>query len=215
MNIDEISKIYKARDNLLYYISEQGYDVSEYEHFTIDEINAMHQESTSEDENPLDITVKNESDNTTIHVKYHIKSRLTATNIESTSHDYFESITNSSEKVNHTLIVVVKSSLNDTMIKMLKQLWDRYHEHVVVLDIAFLQMNILKHEYVPQHIKLTEKEKQEFFEYYNIVNDKQIPEIPYMDPVSRVIFLRPGQVCKIIRYDKISYKNEYYRICVT
>ena len=213
MNIDEVSKIYKARDNLLYYISEQGYNVSEYQHFTIDEINAMIQNS-DKDDSPLNITVRNEEKNSTIHVKYHITTRLTATNIEATSHDYFESIP-IPERENHILIVVVKTSLNDTMVKMLKQLWDRYHEHVVVLDIPFLQMNILKHEYVPEHIKLSEEEKKEFYVKFNIVNDKQLPEIPYMDPVSRVIFLKPGEVCKINRYDKISFKNEYYRICVS
>ena len=49
-------------------------------------------------------------------------------------------------------------------------------------------MNILKHEYVPPHIKLTEDEKKELYSKFNIINDKQLPEIPYMDPVSRVIF---------------------------
>lgn len=213
MNIDEVSKIYKSRDNLLYYISEQGYDISEYQHFEIDEIHAMIQNSDKE-ESPLNFTVTNQKENSTIHVKYHIASRLTATNIEANSHSYFESIP-LPEREKHTLIVVVKNPLNDTMVKMLKQLWDRYHEHVVVLDIPFLQMNILKHEYVPPHIKLTDDEKKDLYSKFNIINDKQLPEIPYMDPVSRVIFLRPGEVCKIIRYDKISFKNEYYRICVS
>ena len=59
MNIDEVSKIYKSRDNLLYYISEQGYDISEYQHFEIDEIHAMIQNSDKE-ESPLNFTITNQ-----------------------------------------------------------------------------------------------------------------------------------------------------------
>jgi DNA-directed RNA polymerase subunit H (RpoH/RPB5) len=180
----------------------------------MDEINAMVSESSNADENPLNILVKNDKTKKTMKVIYYITSRPTASNIEAMSHDYFQNV-NMSERDDHTLIIIVKSSPNDTMVKMLKQLWDRYHEHVVVLDIPFLQMNILKHEYVPPHIKLTVEEKEEFYKKFNIVNDKQVPEIPYMDPVARVIFLKPGEVCRIIRYDKISFKNEYYRICVS
>jgi len=49
---------------------------------------------------------------------------------------------------------------------------------------------------------------------YNIENDKQLPQISRFDPVAKAILLRPGEVCKIIRYDKISLQNDYYRICV-
>jgi DNA-directed RNA polymerase subunit H (RpoH/RPB5) len=28
------------------------------------------------------------------------------------------------------------------------------------------------------------------------------------------LLLRPGEVCKIQRYDKISFENLYYRVCV-
>ena len=53
------------------------------------------------------------------------------------------------------------------------------------------------------------------FKTYNLSNDKQLPEISRFDPVSKVIFLRPGEICEIIRYDKISLMNKYYRVCVS
>jgi len=41
-----------------------------------------------------------------------------------------------------------------------------------------------------------------------------MPQISRFDPVACAIFLRPGDVCKIIRYDKISFENEFYRVCI-
>ena len=58
-------------------------------------------------------------------------------------------------------------------------------------------------------------QKDELFKQYNLSNDSQLPEISRFDPVSKVIFLRPGEVCEIIRYDKISLTNKYYRVCVS
>ena len=60
----------------------------------------------------------------------------------------------------------------------------------------------------------TDKEKAELYEKINIHSDSQLPEISRFDPVAKIIFLRPDNVCKITRYDKISYINEYFRICV-
>ena len=76
-------------------------------------------------------------------------------------------------------------------------------------------MNILKHTFVPKHVKLTPEEKIEFYKAYNIQNDLQLPEISRFDPVSKVILLRPNEVCEIIRYDKISLMNKYYRVCIS
>jgi DNA-directed RNA polymerase subunit H (RpoH/RPB5) len=88
------------------------------------------------------------------------------------------------------------------------------HYYVVIFDLKQLQINILKHNYVPKHVKLTDKEKEELYAKINIANDKQLPEISRFDPVAKIIFLRPDNVCKITRFDKISYTNEYFRICV-
>jgi len=91
----------------------------------------------------------------------------------------------------------------------------KYANHYInIYKIQELQYNILEHSYVQKHIKLNEMEKKELYEKYNIENDKQMPQISRFDPVAKAILLRPGEVCKIIRHDKISLQNDYYRICV-
>ena len=214
MSSNYIAQLYKSRGNLLYYLNDLGYDVSDHVNFTVDEISAKYSESTNDQISLLNMdNIQHQEREESVSVMYYLKSR--PSNIEQMSHNFFSSISsNDDEKEKHTLIIIVNASPNDTMIKSLKRLWHRYHEYVVVLDIPFLQLNILKHEYVPKHEKLMEDGKRELYEKYNIVHDTQLPEISMMDPVARVILLRPSQVCRITRYDKISFKNYYYRICV-
>ena len=73
--------------------------------------------------------------------------------------------------------------------------------------------NILNHSFVPQHIKLTKKQKEDVIETYNIKNVKEFPEISVYDPVAIRIGLRPGDLCKIYRPSTTSIISVYYRYC--
>lgn len=124
---------------------------------------------------------------------------------------FFETGDNPIQKQDHVIIIVNDYTI-DSIRDVLKNDYSQYYIQIFTLDQ--LQYNILEHSFVPKHIKLNSSEKKELFEKYNITKDKQLPQISQFDPVARAIFLRPGQVCKIIRYDKISLENEYYRVCV-
>jgi DNA-directed RNA polymerase subunit H (RpoH/RPB5) len=67
---------------------------------------------------------------------------------------------------------------------------------------------------VPKHVKLTMEEKEKLYETFHVHDDSQMPQISRFEPVAKVLLLRPGEVCKIQRYDKISFENLYYRVCV-
>ena len=124
---------------------------------------------------------------------------------------FFETGDRPIEKEDHVIIIVNDYTM-DSIRDLLKNDYSHYYIQISTLDQ--LQYNILEHSFVPKHIKLNPSEKKELFEKYNITKDKQLPQISQFDPVARAIFLRPGQVCRIIRYDKISLENEYYRVCV-
>ena len=49
---------------------------------------------------------------------------------------------------------------------------------------------------------------------YNITDDAQFPDISRFDPVAKIIGIRPGQVCEIIRPSKTAIDGKYYRICI-
>jgi len=113
-----------------------------------------------------------------------------------------------------TLLIITTNYSEDSIHQYMKHTWETENIFIVLFTLSHLQINILDHSYVPKHIKLTDEEKDEFYKKFH-VNETQIPEINRFDPVARALCLRPKQICKIIRYDKISYKNEYYRICVS
>lgn len=208
-----LKQLYVSRKNLLFYLNNLGYDVTKYDQFNLAELNAMEMNSTP-DKCELDFKVfKNNDEMKSCTVRYFPKSNIKPAVLEPLVSDHYDEY-NKEDKLNHKLVVILPNPMNDTLQKSVKMMWKKYKEYVSVLDIVSLQFNILKHSFVPQHIKLNEDEKLMLYERFNITNDSQLPEIGIMDPVAKVLLLCPGEVCKIIRHDKISLRNEFYRICV-
>jgi len=73
--------------------------------------------------------------------------------------------------------------------------------------------DIMKHELVPRHIILSEKESKELLEKYNIKPD-QLPKILHTDPAVVAIGAKPGQIVKIIRKSKTAKYAVAYRFVV-
>lgn len=76
-----------------------------------------------------------------------------------------------------------------------------------------LMFNPTKHEYVPKHIKLTEKEASEFMSEYMIKSKLYMPIILHNDPIAKWLGLKQGDIVKIIRYNENSGVSFYYRSC--
>ena len=210
-----IKSIYISRKNIIYYLKELGYDVSKYESFNIAEINAMEQNSNQTSELNFDVYKSSEDGNVQekCSVVYYMKSNIKQTILESIATEFYEDDEHS-DKSKTNLIVVSQNPMNDSLQKLLKKMWKKYNEYVVLMDLKSTQFNLLTHEMVPKHYKLSHQEKEEVYNRFNINNDKQLPEISIFDPVAKALLMRPGDVCKIIRHDKISYVNEFYRVCV-
>ena len=60
---------------------------------------------------------------------------------------------------------------------------------------------------------VTEAEKIAVKRRYNIMDDKQFPDLTRFDPVALALGIRPGQVCQIDRPSKTAISAPYYRIC--
>ncbi len=70
--------------------------------------------------------------------------------------------------------------------------------------------DIKSHNLVPQHIVLSEKEKNALYEKYSIAF-KDLPKIFVNDPVIRDMKLKSGDVLKIIKKSPTAGTAEYYR----
>ncbi len=75
------------------------------------------------------------------------------------------------------------------------------------------KMDLTQHFLVPKHVILTDEEKRELLERYNIV-EQQLPKILSKDPVIKQIGAKPGDVVKIIRDSPTAGKSFYFRLVV-
>lgn len=202
----QISKLSTSRKVLLAQLESQGYNIENYNEFSINELHIMHNNKQ------IDMLVSNETGNK-IYVKYYLGRSLRPQNIHDFIDDLFnlESILNK----NDTLIIITKDkSSRDTLIAEVKQLWAEESIYINIIDIMSLQFNVLEHEMVPKHTKLTEEKIVEFKKRYNVLDNSNIPEISRFDPVAIAIGLRPGDICEIVRPSITSITGNYYRYCI-
>ena len=192
-------------------MESQGYDVDEYNNFSINEVNTMFNNKQSD--MLLKKKVENESTGKVekIYIKYYLGKTLRPQNIQEMIDDLYN-LEEILEKQD-TLMIITKEDMNESLMNLLKHIWEQDGIMIIIQSIKRLQTNILEHVLVPPHRVLSLIEKNELKRKYNIENDAQFPEISRFDAVSQVIGLRPGQICEIIRPSKTAIMSKYYRIC--
>ena len=200
-----IDNLYKSRKNILKYLELEGHDISNFNNFTLNDIHTM------TNFKQLDMMVENGEKKAL--VKYHLENTLR----NNVLYEYIEEIYNVENALtkNDDFIIVIYDKPNDTLIQLLKTIWEQEHIFITVLSVKHTQFNILEHTMVPEHRKLSEKEKNEVKEKYNVLKDDEFPEISRFDAVANIMFLRPGELCEIKRYNKTSIVNYFYRICIS
>jgi DNA-directed RNA polymerase subunit H (RpoH/RPB5) len=208
-----ISHIYNSRKVVLDLMEKQGYNVNDYANFSINEVNSMKLN------NQLDMLLETNDDNVTdetpkkkIYIRFYLASRPAPKNIQEMIDDLF--ILTETLKKSDTLFIIIKDDPNETLINELKHIWESEGIFIVIESIKRLQFNILEHVLVPSHRVMMESEVKQIMTKYNITDKVQFPDISRFDPVARVIGLRPGQVCNIIRASKTAIETNYYRVCV-
>jgi len=217
-----ISSIYTSRKNVLALMKKQGYDVTDYDNFSVNEVNTMFQN------NQLDMLLETNktananpdanSEQSTIekprkiYIRYYLGKIIRPANIHEMIDDLFhvEQILTKDD----TLFIITKDVLNDTNTSELKHIWEKDGIFLVVQSIKGLQFNILEHVLVPDHRAIDEKETEFIMKKYNIQEKTKFPDISRFDPVAQAIGLRPGNVCEITRPSKSAILAKYYRICI-
>lgn len=208
---NRIISIYKSRKTILELLDEQSYNVSEYNGFNINEIDAMFVNSQ------LDMLINHKTTSKKVYIKYYISVKSTNGQIRPPQlkdiiEDLYEIETILTK--NDTLIIIINDEPNDTIISKIKYLYDHDGIFVVIHNIKRLQFNILQHKLIPKVRILTENETTEVKEKYNLKNIFQLPEISRFDPLALAICMRPGEVCIIHRKSSTALLSDFYRVCI-
>ena len=184
-----------------------GYNVKDYQNFSINEINSMFQNKQ------LDMLLeKNVSPTQTkIYIKYFLSKNIRPQNIQEMIDDLFnlEEVLTKSD----ILYIVAKDEVNETLMNYLKHIWETEGIFIIIQNIKRLQFNILDHILVPKHRVITVDEVTDVKKKYNINDNTQFPGISRFDPVAQAICIRPGEICEILRPSKTAIQAPYYRVC--
>jgi len=202
-----VQTVSKSRQVILELLKEQGFATEDYEDFTLPEVSTLLQNKQ------LDMLVEKESTEEKVYIKYHLSKTIRQTYIQEYVDDLYtlEKIL----KKGDTLIIIIKDEPNDTLVNIMQDFWQNEGIFIILYNIQRLQFNILNHEKVPKHVKLTQEEKNDFLTSYKIQDELvQIPEISRFDPVAQAILLKPGEVCNILRPSKTAITSLFYRICI-
>lgn len=201
-----ISNVYTSRKNILDQLKTRGYDISNYEGFSINDINIMF------DKEQLDMLIENDKGHK-VYIKYHITKKISPNHIYTISTDLYD-MHNILNKETDEIIFITNDDPNDSINKTTTQIYYTENMFITVINIKRLLFNILEHSQVPPHRILNDEERTELYKKYNIINDtEQLPTISRFDPVAKAIGMRPGQVCEIIRPSKTAIQSKYYRLC--
>jgi DNA-directed RNA polymerase subunit H (RpoH/RPB5) len=185
----------------------QGYDTTEYEGFSINEIDAMYSSAQ------LDMLVKQTKGEKKAYIKYYLNAKqIRPANLDEVIQDLYE--IESILTKDDTLIIITEDEPNDAIITRITYLFNHDGIFVVIHNIRRLQYNILNHKLVPECSILEEPEVEELKKTVNIATTMQLPEISRFDPQALAISLRPGQVVKFNRKSNTALHHTYYRICI-
>ena len=200
-----VSDIYYSRIHILELLKDRGFDVSDYEGASINEINIFN------DNNQLDLLLTNPKTQKKVYVKYYIEKKIRPINV----YDFVEELFNTENILNQEddLIIISKDKPNDSLIKLMTNLYKSDKYFVNIYWMKSYLFNILKHALVPKHRILSPEEKSDISKKFNITNDTEYPEISRFDPVSIAIGIRPGELCEITRSTTTAIKEKYYRLC--
>jgi len=208
----QIIELYKSRKNIIDLLKLQGYDVSKYENFSINDVNTLLETKQ------MDMLLDSEQRNKKIYIKYHMSNNsigLAKSMRPVNIYEYIEDLYTIDEVLEKKddLIIIMKDEPNDTIRKTQVDIWEQDKVFVNIINIKRLQYNIMNHQLVPKHIVLNNDESEEVRLKYNILNNSQIPDLSRFSPVSQVIGIRPGELCRIERPSKTAIKSNFYRVC--
>jgi DNA-directed RNA polymerase subunit H (RpoH/RPB5) len=206
--------IYKSRETLLELLAARGFAVEKYMGYSKNEIDTMARNGT------LDMMLMDDDSAPTkkMYIKYALEKPMTVQELENIMEDLYENAEEAyrlGESKDDGLLIVTSDEPNKKLQGFVHELYIRRGRFVTIFNIKRLQFNVTKHELQPHSVViLTDEERDEMMRKYNIKGMGELPEISRFDPLAMALFVRPGQICKMMRNSPTALVVPYYRVCV-
>ena len=211
MDIKTVNMVYASKHVINQNMKYIGYDAKQYENLAFDAVKTMCDQKNIDILNMVFSNSSNPAYPGRVFVHYNVlQAAFRAINLYDII-DYYRMRYNFGER--DTLLIVNNDPPNDTIKKLMKQIYETDKTFVIIQSLRQTQFYIHGHVYVPRHEVLSpEQEKQQVLGQWN---RGDLPEICRFDPVAMAIAMRPGQICKITRNSRSVITEEYfYRYCV-
>lgn len=216
--------VFRSRKYLLEMLEDRGFDVSDINNYTEEEIKVMlnnHRigkyESKSEI-GPLDIflTKKIGDDIEKVYVKYRLDDRFKkTTNLQTQINEVFENLLNTKDTfiiLNIGRVLLKASNKDKPDEEFMNHLYITKGYFVQLFGLENFLFNVSRHHFVPKHRIMSKKELQDMLTKFNCTV-KNLPTIKRDDPQAKYLGLRPKQVCEITNINISSGTSTRYRLC--
>lgn len=203
-----VQQVFKSRTHILEIMSSLGYQTSEYEGFSLLEVDNMVIQHT------MDMLLERQEPTAKkAFIKYMLNTKITPQLLNEMMEDLYDINQLLTEK--DLLILITNRNISDSLKEHIQFLFDHDKKHVIVHDIRALQFNGLKHRFVPRAEVLTQEATEQFKKEYHVADVlKQLPELDRFDAQAKLLCVRPGEVVKFWRLSQTAMENVYYRVCV-
>jgi DNA-directed RNA polymerase subunit H (RpoH/RPB5) len=204
---NRILSIYKSRMTILNFMERLNYVTSEYNTFSINQIDIMRINSQ------LDMLLTHATEPKKVYIKYYILNKqIRPQTLDAIIEDLYE--IDNVLTLNDTLVIVIDEEPNERILSSITYIYENTGIFVVIHNIKRLQFNLLEHTLVPSIRILSEDEIRGLKKKYNLENIYKLPEISRFDPQALAVMLRPGEVVEFTRGSYTALENKYYRICI-
>ena len=210
-----LNKLTQSRQTIFEMMELRGFSPDKYKDYTSEELDIMLKNMNSKlnyENMPLDMICEHTNIEKKKCVVKYVLSRVRVSNLKNFIGDLIEY---DMVKPNDDLIFIVKDKINN--LDSFYSLFDAFLEtnkiFIQLLSIDNLIRNITKHDLVPDMRIVSQQEKDDIKEKYNIDSMNNIPLILKSDPSAMFYGVKSGDLVEITRTSETSGKYVTYRYC--
>ena len=203
--MDEAQFLFNTRKTSLELANDRGFKVDpNYNNVSINEFKFMLNDKE------IDIVCYEHKNNPNhmIYIKFILALKIKPSSIKEIYEEINEKISDS-KKVD--IILILKSKPNNSILKLEM---DKSYTNIQIYWCKQLQFNVTKHELVPEHKKLCERDGKDVLKRYSLSGKQQLPLLLKDDVISKYYKYKSGDIIEITNTNTSQNRKYTFYRCV-